>query len=68
MMTYKLRLKGILNDLETQGLAVKYHDDLPNTWFIHGQGGFLGYLATGDELIELKRIHRLSLRSIKNLP
>jgi len=67
MITYKLRVAHILNELETQGLAVKYHADLPNTWFIDGQGSFLGYLATGDELIELKRINRLNLCSLKKL-
>jgi hypothetical protein len=67
MITYKLRIAGILNDLETQGLSVRFHTELNNTWFFNGHGTFLGYLATGDELIELKRVQRLNLSGIKSL-
>ena len=67
MITYNSRIEDILNELETQALAVKFHWELRNTWFIDGQGTSLGYLATGDELIELKRTNRLNLRGIKSL-
>lgn len=67
MITYGSRITDILNDLELQGLAVRSHIELPNTWFIDGQGTFLGYLATGDELIELERSKRMNLRGIKSL-
>jgi hypothetical protein len=67
MSTYSSRIADILNDLEHQGLAVRFHGELPNTWFIDGQGIFLGYLATGDELIELERSNRVNLCGIKSL-
>jgi len=67
MTPYTSRIANILNELELQGLAVKFHGELPNSWFIDGQGNFLGYLATGDELIELERSRRMNLRGIKSL-
>jgi hypothetical protein len=67
MITYNSRVKDILNELEVQGLAVRSHEELHNTWFIDGQGHFLGYLATGDELIELERSHSLNLSGIRHL-
>jgi hypothetical protein len=67
MITYSSRIADILNELELQGLAVKFHGELPNSWFIDGQGNFLGHLATGDELIDLKRSNRMNLCGIKAL-
>jgi len=67
MITYRSRIADILNVLELQGLAVRSHAELPNTWFIDGQGTFLGYLATGDELIELERLKRMNLYGVKSL-
>ena len=67
MINYSSRIANILNGLELQGLAVRFHGELPNTWFIDGQGTFLGYLATGDELIELDRSNRMNLCGIKSL-
>ena len=67
MITYSSRIADILNELERQGLVVRFHGELPNSWFIDGQGTFLGYLATGDELIELERSNRMNLCGIKSL-
>lgn len=67
MITYSSRVADILNELELQGLAVRFHGELPNSWFIDGQGTFLGYLATGDELIELERSNKMNLCGIKSL-
>jgi hypothetical protein len=58
---------GILDELERQGLSVKTHNAYNGTWFIKGEGIFLGYIATSDELIELKEANRLDLRGIKSL-
>ena len=58
---------GILNELQDQGLSVKTHDAHNSTWFIKGEGIFLGYIATTDELIELKEANRLDLNGIKSL-
>jgi hypothetical protein len=58
---------GILNELEGQGLSVKSHNAYNGTWFIKGEGIFLGYIATTDELIELKEENRLDLSGIKAL-
>ena len=67
MITYRSRIADILNGLELQGLAIRFHGELPNTWFIDGRGTFLGYLATGDELIELEQSNRVNLFGIKSL-
>ena len=58
---------GILNELEDQGLSVKSHNARNGTWFIKGDGIFLGYIATTDELIALKEESRLDLDGIKSL-
>jgi hypothetical protein len=58
---------GILDELAAQGLSVKTHNAHNSTWFIKGEGIFLGYIATTDELIELKEANRLDLNGIKSL-
>ena len=58
---------NVLHELEDQGLSVKSHNALNETWFIKGDGIFLGYIATSDELIELKEENRLNLHGIKSL-
>ena len=58
---------GILSELEHQGLSVTSHNAYNGTWFIKGEGIFLGYIATSDELIELKDENRLDLSGIKSL-
>jgi hypothetical protein len=54
-------------ELRTQGLTVTIHS-LPNkTWFIKGEGIYQGYIATGEELLDLKRENILNLGGIKSL-
>ena len=67
MTTNSQSIVGIVNELEGQGLMVKTHDARNATWFIKGEGIFLGYIATSDELIELKDENRLDLSGIKSL-
>jgi len=58
---------GILEELERQGISIKSHSQFNQTWFVRGEGIFLGYVVTSDELIELKRVNRLNLHGIKSL-
>ena len=58
---------AILEELQSQGLSVSMHDAHNGTWFIKGEGIFQGYVATSEELIELKEMKRLDLRGIKSL-
>jgi hypothetical protein len=58
---------GVLDELEGQGLLVTAHNAFNKTWFIKGDGIFQGYVATSDELIELKRENKLDLSGIKSL-
>jgi len=60
-------IAGVLDELESQGLLVTAHNALNKTWFIKGDGIFQGYVATSDELIELKRESKLDLSGIKSL-
>lgn len=60
-------IAGVLDELESQGLLVKVHNALNKTWYIKGDGIFRGYVATSEELIELKRENRLDLSGIKSL-
>ena len=58
---------SVLAELRQQGLKVTLHNALNETWYIKGDGIFVGYVATSDELIELKRENRLDLSGIKSL-
>ena len=58
---------GILEELERQGVSIKCHNEFNQTWFVRGEGIFLGYVVTSDELIQLKRVNRLNLYGIKSL-
>ena len=66
-MTNSLDIGVVLEDLENQGLSVSVHNALNKTWFIKGEGIYVGYIVTSDELIELRRENRLDLRGIKAL-
>jgi hypothetical protein len=61
------RFDGILEELERQGVSIKSHNEFNQTWFVQGEGIFMGYVVTSDELIELKRVNRLNLYGIKSL-
>ena len=60
-------IDSILEELERQGISIKSHNEFNQTWFVRGEGIFLGYVVTSDELIELKRVNRLNLYGIKSL-
>jgi hypothetical protein len=62
-----LNIAGVLAELKGQGLTIKVHNERNNTWFVKGEGIFQGYIATSDELVELKQENRLDLRGIKSL-
>ena len=53
--------------LREQGLTVRLHNTQNNTWHIADGGLFSGYVATCDELVELKRKDNLNIRGVKNL-
>jgi len=53
--------------LREQGLTVRLHNSQNNTWHIADGGLYSGYVATCDELVELKRKDNLNIRGIKSL-
>ena len=53
--------------LQEQGLTVRLHDRQNNTWHVADGGLYSGYVATCDELVELKRKNQLNIRGIKSL-
>ena len=67
MSIENVNLATVLTELEDQGLAVTIHNVANNTWFIKGDGIYVGYVATGDELIALKNENRLSIHGIRSL-
>jgi hypothetical protein len=54
-------------DLQRQGLTVRLHSRDNNTWHIADGGLYSGYVASGDELVELKRTNNLNIGGIKSL-
>ena len=54
-------------ELEKQGLTVRLHSLENNTWHITDGGIYTGYVASGDELVELKGKNNLNIRGIKSL-
>jgi len=60
-------LEGTLTDLRKQGLTVRLHSAQNNTWHIANGGLYSGWVATGDELLELRRANQLNIRGIKDL-
>jgi hypothetical protein len=67
MLMKQVKVEGIVSELRNQGLTVRQHSASKKTWYIKGNGTYLGYVATDDELIELKRVNRLSLPGVKSL-
>ena len=53
--------------LQEQGLTVRLHNRQNNTWHIADGGLYGGYVATCDELLELRRKNNLTIRGIKGL-
>jgi hypothetical protein len=62
-----LELDAALAELQTQGLTVRLHNGQNNTWHIADGGLYSGYIASGDELVELRRANKLNIRGIKDL-
>jgi len=60
-------LEETLTDLRKQGLTVRLHSAQNNTWHIANGGLYSGWVATGDELLELRRANQLNIRGIKDL-
>jgi hypothetical protein len=60
-------LDAALEELRRQGLTVRLHSGQNNTWHVADGGLFSGYVASGDELLELKRADNLNLSGIKSL-
>ena len=67
MLMKQVKVDGIVSELRSQGLTVTQHSAANQRWYIKGDGIYLGYVATGDELIELKRTNNLSLLGVKSL-
>jgi len=61
------RLDNLVSELRNQGLLVTVHSAANETWYVKGDGIYVGYVVTGDELISLKRENRLDLRGVKSL-
>jgi hypothetical protein len=62
-----LELDAALAELQTQGLTVRLHSGQNNTWHIADGGVYSGYIASGDELVELRRANKLNIRGIRDL-
>ncbi len=56
-----------LMELRRQGLTVRLHSSQNDTWHIADGGLYSGYVASGDELVELKMANKLNIRGIKDL-
>jgi hypothetical protein len=67
MKVQSTKYDDAIAELEKQGLTVRLHSRENNTWHITDGGLYTGYIASGDELVELKRTSNLSIRGIKSL-
>jgi len=56
-----------ITELRKQGLTVRLHSRQNDTWHIADGGLYSGYVASGDELIELRRTNKLNIRGIRDL-
>ena len=61
------KFDGVLAELREQGLNVTVCSPLNETWYIKDDGLFTGYIASGDELLELKSANRLNMLGLKSL-
>jgi len=61
------KFEGVINELREQGLQVTLCSALNETWYIKDDGIFMGYIASGAELLELKDANKLNIRGIKSL-
>jgi hypothetical protein len=58
---------GLIDELREQGLVVAVCKVLHETWYIKDDGIFTGYIASGNELLQLKSENQLHIRGIKSL-
>ena len=56
-----------LTELRNQGLTVRLHSGQNDTWHIADGGLYSFYVASGDELFELRSANKLNIRGIKEL-
>jgi hypothetical protein len=61
------RFEGAVDELRNQGLIVNVHNPSNKTWYVKGDGIYVGYVVTGEELLALKRENRLDLSGVKSL-
>lgn len=66
-VSHTQRFEGVVTELRGQGLTVKVVSASNETWYVKGDGIYLGYIATGTELLALKAANRLNLPGIKAL-
>jgi len=67
MNPQKAECDDAVAELEKQGLTVRLHNRENNTWHIADGGLYSGYIASGDELVELRRTNNLNIPAIKSL-
>jgi hypothetical protein len=60
-------LEAALAELEKQGLTVRLHSGQNNTWHIADGGLYSGYVVSGNELVNLRKAKKLTIRGIKDL-
>jgi hypothetical protein len=61
------KFDGVVAELQEQGLTVTVHSALNETWYVKGDGIYIGYIASGAEMLELKRTNQLNIRGIQSL-
>ena len=67
MVLQTLEFHDVLAELHEQGLTVRLHSRENSTWHIADGGLYSGYVASSDELIELRRAKKLNIQGIKEL-
>jgi hypothetical protein len=67
MNAQETKIDEVVAELEKQGLTVRLHSRENNTWHIADGGLYSGYVASADELVELKLENNLNIRGIKSL-
>jgi hypothetical protein len=67
VLSEKTKFDGVLAELREQGLKVTVCSVLNETWYIKDDAPFTGYIASGDELLELQSDNKLNIRGIKSL-
>jgi hypothetical protein len=58
------KFEAAVVELRAQGVQVVVHNPGTQTWYVKGEGIFVGYVVTGEELLELQRTNQLHLPGI----